>query len=471
MITLLQMPNDEVKNQQPEVAVSSLIETSQNQGISFLDFDTLLNMLDASYDSFSNCNASLGEVLTDTIEKKMEVEVDVQTIYEDILSEGSDKIPKLNREMHSRYIHEMLNRPLPAPFSKLDASKTWIAFWLMNSAALIDNLNTKEQNNAAKQLMYFYKTSSGSKNTVAGFGGGLHQLPHLAASYAAVLALLLSKNENAWREIDTQKVKKWLLQCKNKDGSFSMHVGGESDTRAAYCALCIAQLLNILDDDLRKGVADWLIKCQTYEGGFAGAPGDEAHGGYTFCALSALFILLNPDELMVSGLNLEILIKWTVDRQYSLEGGFSGRTNKLVDGCYSHWVGGTVALLELLINYNKYKINDPNKYLSLIDRQRLQNYILCCCQDTFGLRDKPGMNSDFYHTNYVLCGLSMCQHFQIYDPSKAQKYGNAFSAYPIEIEQPNTITILDDNHVLGIDAIFGVPYGYALNMYTFFSNL
>lgn len=30
-------------------------------------------------------------------------------------------------------------------------------------------------------------------------------------------------------------------------------------------------------------------------------------------------------------------------------GGFKGRTNKLVDGCYSWWVGGCVGLVEGLI--------------------------------------------------------------------------------------------------------------------------
>lgn len=29
-------------------------------------------------------------------------------------------------------------------------------------------------------------------------------------------------------------------------------------------------------------------------------------------------------------------------------GGFKGRTNKLVDGCYSWWVGGAFALLDVL---------------------------------------------------------------------------------------------------------------------------
>ena len=30
-------------------------------------------------------------------------------------------------------------------------------------------------------------------------------------------------------------------------------------------------------------------------------------------------------------------------------GGFRGRTNKLVDGCYSWWVGGCVVLVEALL--------------------------------------------------------------------------------------------------------------------------
>lgn len=32
-----------------------------------------------------------------------------------------------------------------------------------------------------------------------------------------------------------------------------------------------------------------------------------------------------------------------------LEGGFQGRPNKLVDGCYSFWVGGLFPLLEAIM--------------------------------------------------------------------------------------------------------------------------
>jgi len=51
----------------------------------------------------------------------------------------------------------------------------------------------------------------------------------------------------------------------------------------------------------------------------------EAHGGYGFCGLAALQML---DK--TSSCNIEKLLKWTSMRQMKLEGGFQGRTNKLV---------------------------------------------------------------------------------------------------------------------------------------------
>lgn len=37
-----------------------------------------------------------------------------------------------------------------------------------------------------------------------------------------------------------------------------------------------------------------------------------------------------------------------MNRQMECEGGFQGRTNKLVDGCYSFWVGGLFPLLRAI---------------------------------------------------------------------------------------------------------------------------
>lgn len=63
------------------------------------------------------------------------------------------------------------------------------------------------------------------------------------------------------------------------------------DVRGTYCAVVVAKLTGIFDQNLFSVTSEWILKCQTYEGGFAGTPNQEAHGGYTFCALAALTLL------------------------------------------------------------------------------------------------------------------------------------------------------------------------------------
>lgn len=162
----------------------------------------------------------------------------------------------------------------------------------------------------------------------------------------------------------------------------------------------MATLLDILTPELVAGTPEFIASCQTYEGGFGSAsfpdwalangesvspvslrpplfphqylltstpdgqiqdasaprpPLGEAHGGYTFCA-AASWILLQPyvktyypaKGLPAPTINYAGLLRWLTQMQ-GLEielGGFKGRTNKLVDGCYSWWVGGCVALVE-----------------------------------------------------------------------------------------------------------------------------
>ena len=48
-------------------------------------------------------------------------------------------------------------------------------------------------------------------------------------------------------------------------------------------------------------------------------------------------------------LDLSRLLPWAVQRQGWVEGGFNGRTNQLVDGCYSFWQGGVFPILQQLM--------------------------------------------------------------------------------------------------------------------------
>lgn len=97
-------------------------------------------------------------------------------------------------------------------------------------------------------------------------------------------------------------------------------------------------------------------------------------------------------------LDVPRLLSWLSARQYAPEGGFSGRTNKLVDGCYSHWVGGCWPLIEASLNGPEGPATEPAVHPpmqaddSLFSRNGLIRYILCCGQDLSkrgGMRDKP----------------------------------------------------------------------------------
>lgn len=91
-------------------------------------------------------------------------------------------------------------------------------------------------------------------------------------------------------------------------------------------------------------------------------------------------------------MDIPLLLSWLSARQYAPEGGFSGRTNKLVDGCYSHWVGGCWPLLQAALNGTQ-SLSQPVQPSvgSLYSREGLTRYILACCQSKRGgLRDKPG---------------------------------------------------------------------------------
>ena len=129
------------------------------------------------------------------------------------------------------------------------------------------------------------------------------------------------------------------------------------------------------------------------------------------------------------------LVGWLSARQHAPEGGFSGRTGKLVDGCYSHWVGGCWPFIQAALGNQQAKNGRAGYHgASLFSREGLGRYILCCCQANGGLRDKPSKcvlsvlrisrahmtyrahrTPDGYHSCYILAGLSSVQHQNRFD--------------------------------------------------------
>ncbi|CAH0551003.1 unnamed protein product [Brassicogethes aeneus] len=337
-------------------------------------------------------------VPTVTSEEQCDTEEIVAKKYEDLHKNllVNKNLPVLLRKQHIDYLLQNLHF-LPTSYQFLDASRSWMCYWILHALTL---LGTDINEGTKSKVSSFLKKC---QHPDGGFGGGPGQLSHLAPTYAAVNALVLLGNEEAYNVIDRCKLKKFLTRMHQPDGSFTMHEGGEVDIRGAYCALSVASLTDILSKETFINTPEWLVTCQTYEGGFAGCPGMEAHGGYSFCGLAALFILQKGHLI-----DYNAFLRWLVNRQMRFEGGFQGRTNKLVDGCYSFWQGGAFSLIySLLANEN----NPPSH--QLFDERALQEYLLICCQNIHGgLIDKPGKPRDVYHTCYTLSGLSVAQHFK-----------------------------------------------------------
>lgn len=318
-----------------------------------------------------------------------------------VLEAYKDHLATFLYDKHISYIINCLNTPLPSHFDVLDANHPWMTYWLYNSFNMVkkDDVENVFMDIDMVSLLNDKIAACIVDDGQGGIAGGAGQLGHVAATYAAVLTLVSTHNYDILEKIRTN-LYCWLMSLKLDDGSFRMHENGESDAGSTYCVLVIASLLDLVSPELTRGVLEWLNKTQTYEGGFAGTSNNEAHGGYSYCAFASYFLLFETvEEVKNSGLNLDSLIRWAVMRQFQLEGGLSGRTNKLVDACYSFWVGAIYSLVE--------SVTDKE----IFDHEALRNYILRCSQAASGgFRDKPGKSVDFYHTNYTLCGLSVCEY-------------------------------------------------------------
>ncbi|BFZ06949.1 hypothetical protein BsWGS_09989 [Bradybaena similaris] len=340
---------------------------------------------------------------TRTSHEQKQVEESILKCYKSFVTslDVYPDVPFLERASHVEFLLKGLKQ-LSSSYECLDSSRPWLCYWILHSLELLESPITEDK---ALQIAEFLGRC---QDREGGFGGGPMQYPHLAPTYAAVNSLCILSNitDKVFNVLNREKLYSFLKRMKTRDGAFQMHDGGEVDIRGVYCALSVARLTNILTKELLEGVSDFIIRCQTYEGGFAGYPGLEAHGGYTFCGIAALVLLGHTERC-----DLRSLLRWTANRQTQLEGGFQGRTNKLVDGCYSFWQGATFPIIHMISCTDD---DDQNLSASrwMFHQEALQEYILICCQHSYGgLIDKPGKARDHYHTCYCLSGLSVAQHF------------------------------------------------------------
>ncbi|KAF2744045.1 CaaX farnesyltransferase beta subunit Ram1 [Sporormia fimetaria CBS 119925] len=333
-------------------------------------------------------------------------------------------LPHLQRVKHARYLDDALGS-YSEHYVALDAARPWVLYWSLQAlTALGEGIGAFQTR--------VVNTFVPCQHPDGGYGGGHGQLPHLAPTYAAILSLAIAGGAAAYESINRRSLWHYLGRMKQPDGGFTMAPGGEEDIRGAYCAMVCLSLLNLplelpADAPARScgmtnfldQLGDWISRCQNWEGGISATPGNEAHGAYAFCGLGCLSIMGPPKETLNRYLDVPRLIRWLSYRQCTPEGGYNGRTNKLVDGCYSHWVGSCWALVEAANG------------TGIWNRTALARYILSAAQaKTGGLIDKPGKRADAYHTCYNLAGLSAVQYNHVFDEDMKGSVGVGELAAP-----------------------------------------
>ncbi|KAL3464135.1 terpenoid cyclases/protein prenyltransferase alpha-alpha toroid [Aspergillus heterothallicus] len=345
-------------------------------------------------------------------------------------------VSSLKRDEHIGYLYDSLE-DYPSGFVAMDASRPWMTYWALAGLSLLGEDTRRHRERTIS-------TFAPMQNSTGGFGGGHGQISHCASSYAAVLSLAMVGGNEAYNLIDRQAMWRWLGRLKQPDGGIAVCEGGEEDVRGAYCAMVIISLLDLPLtlpsgakareyglETFASGLPEYLSRCQTFEGGVSGSPGTEAHGAYAFCALACLCILGQPEATIFKCMDVPLLLSWLSARQYAPEGGFAGRTNKLVDGCYSHWVGSCWPIIQSALNGTQSASYAKESTIGhLYSREGLTRYILDCCQSTNGgLRDKPGKHPDSYHTCYTLTGLSSVQYRHYHTDNSATSNTSFSSAF------------------------------------------
>lgn len=310
---------------------------------------------------------------------------------------STSKIPQgiLDVNLHLGYLGRHLLQGLPGKYTSQDASQSWLLFWSLQSLSILKvELDEGNKQRASETILAM-------QNPLGAFGGGPGQAPHLLPTYAAICTMGMVGSPSTWSQINRPLLYQFFMSLKEPDGSFRVSQRGEVDVRGVYCLLAVAKLLGMMTEELVEGTREWVKSCQTYEGGFAsaaiggvgkaGVPLGEAHGGYTFCALAAWVLLESefPCGDALGSINLKSLRRWLVNMQGGEEElcGFRGRTNKLVDGCYSWWVGGCFKLLDELDELQG-RAGDATE--PFWNPEGLKQYILYAAQHPAGgLRDKP----------------------------------------------------------------------------------
>ncbi|KAK9368212.1 terpenoid cyclases/protein prenyltransferase alpha-alpha toroid [Lipomyces kononenkoae] len=288
-----------------------------------------------------------------------------------------------------------------------------------------------------------------------------YDVGHTAGTYFALCTLIILRDDLS--RLDRAGMMRWLQKCQRPDGSFAAGVlqsknsaagsddnceqkFGERDLRFGYCAAATRWLIggdllarkNVVADISIHQVFGYIRSCISYDGGIAMSPYTEGHAGGTYCGVGTLRLLSQGNINKVLGdAVVGDIIRWSIMNQVYAEieqeaesedeyhsepasfsssespllrgpvvdrpAGFSGRSNKAPDTCYSFWIGGTLEMLEIPGSLNRGS-------LWLSDIRASVMFLLTLTQNPIigGFSKIAGTHPDILHSYLGIAALAMC---------------------------------------------------------------
>lgn len=293
---------------------------------------------------------------------------------------------KIFRNEHFDFVKRMYKNK-SALGRKSETFSIWNPAYFLFPLIVLDYEDKDELRKYKDDCITYLRNRIGKEGVFSGF---YLDNPHVVTNYAVLMAIALIGMEEGYKLVDRQKTYKFLMSLKLPNGAFMTSRDMEYDLRSTFTAVLIAYEYNILTPELKEGVAEYVFSCVNEDGGFSPRPGCESHAGYVHSAIGILYLLNRLDDI-----NLNSVIRWIAERQMQFSGGFQGRPNKLVDSCYSWWIGSSSRIISEHLNIEPFW-----------NVEAMTDYLVRSAQAlSGGFRDHQPTSPNYFHTLYGLAGL------------------------------------------------------------------
>lgn len=296
---------------------------------------------------------------------------------------SNDHTTSFEKQLHIKYIQNLDSKVTKETYEYwlLEHLRLNGLYWGVMALATMNSKKSLPEEEVVTFVLSCYDA------TIGGFAAYPGHDAHILTTLSGLQILLIYDRLNALNESQKAQTVEFVLSLRLDDGSFTGDRFGEIDTRFVFVAVYVLTILQRMTTEIAESSRNFIMDCQNFDGGFGMFPVAESHAAQVYTCVGALALCDSLSSVS------DMTASWLSERQVLPLGGFNGRPEKLPDLCYSWWV-----LLSLVALSKAH----------WIDTEKLEGFILGCQDlEDGGFADRPGNQTDVYHTCFSICGLAL----------------------------------------------------------------